>query len=160
MPDVAVHYVVFQGKSDLEKQLVRKLRLWQRPDSVFVVMRDQDSGDCQNIKMRLADLCRQAGKCQALVRVACHELESFYLGDLTAVERAFNVKGLSAKQAQSQYRDPDKLGNPAEILGRLTNGRYQKIAGSRAIGMHLSLENNCSRSFTVLLSGIKKVLEA
>ena len=38
IPDVAVQYVVFQGKSDLEKQLVRKLRLWQRPDSLFVVM--------------------------------------------------------------------------------------------------------------------------
>jgi hypothetical protein len=157
--DVAVRYVLFQGKSDLEKELVRKLRLWQLPDSVFVVMRDQDAGDCRVIKMKLEDLCRQAGRSEALVRIACHELESFYLGDLAAVERGLEMKGLISKQSKSQYKNPDRLSNPAEILGRLTNGKYQKLAGSRAIGGFLNLEKNSSRSFTVLLSGIKKVLE-
>ncbi len=159
IPGVTVRYVVFQGKSNLEKELVRKLRLWQLPDSVFVVMRDQDAGDCHAIKLRLAELCRQAGRSEALVRVACHELESFYLGDLAAVERGLDLKGLAAKQGKSQYKNPDRLANPSEILGKLTSGKYQKEAGSRAIGRHLTLENNRSRSFTVLLSGIKKVLE-
>ncbi len=158
--DVVVHYVVFQGKSDLEKQLLRKLRFWQRPDSVFVVMRDQDSGDCRAIKRRLLELCQQAGRGEALVRVACHELESFYLGDLAAVERGLGIRGLAAKQGQSRYRTPDKLGSPSEELKKLTNGKYQKVAGSRAIGGHLNLEKNSSHSFTVLLSGIKKVLES
>ena len=36
--------------------------------------------------------------------------------------------------------------------------KYQKVAGSRAIGGDLNLEHNSSRSFIVLLSGIKKVL--
>ena len=36
--------------------------------------------------------------------------------------------------------------------------KYQKVAGSRAIGGYLNLENNSSRSFIVLLSGIQKVL--
>ena len=157
---VVVHYVVFQGKSDLEKQLLRKLRFWQRPDSVFVVMRDQDSGDCRVIKRRLSELCQQAGRAEALVRVACHELESFYLGDLAAVERGLGIRGLAAKQGQSRYRTPDKLGSPSEELKKLTNGKYQKVAGSRAIGGHLNLEKNSSHSFTVLLSGIKKVLES
>ncbi|NTV92366.1 MAG: DUF4276 family protein [Chlorobiaceae bacterium] len=159
IPDVNVRYVVFQGKSDLEKELVRKLRLWQLPDSVFVVMRDKDAGDCRAIKMRLAELCRKAGQCEALIRVACHELESFYLGDLAAVERGLDLTGLAAKQVKSQYKNPDRLGNPSEILSKLTNGKYQKEAGSRAIGKYLNLENNSSQSFTVLLSGIKKVLE-
>ena len=38
-------YVVFEGKQDLEKQLVRRLRLWRMPNSLFFVLRDQDSGD-------------------------------------------------------------------------------------------------------------------
>ena len=54
--DVNVHYVVFQGKSDLENQLVRKLRFWLLPDSVIVVLRDQDAGDCHVIKRKLAEL--------------------------------------------------------------------------------------------------------
>jgi len=156
--DVFVRYVVFQGKSDLEKQLVRKLRYWLLPDSVFVVMRDQDAGDCQDIKMRLVDLCSQAGRNEALVRVACRELESFYLGDLEAVEHGLSIRGLASKQGQRKYRNPDRLGSPSEELNKLTKGKYQKVAGSRAIGVHLNLENNSSRSFIVLLSGIKKVL--
>jgi len=50
------------------------------------------------------------------------------------------------------------LGPPSEELNKLTNGIYQKVAGSRAIGGYLNLENNSSRSFIVFLSGIKKVL--
>ncbi|NMW22274.1 MAG: DUF4276 family protein [Chlorobiaceae bacterium] len=156
--DVYVRYVVFQGKSDLEKHLVRKLRYWQLPDSVFVVMRDQDASDCLDIKMRLVDLCRQSGRNEVLVRIACRELESFYLGDLEAVERGLGIRGLAAKQGQSKFRNPDRLGSPSEELNKLTNGIYQKVAGSRAIGGYLNLENNSSRSFIVLLSGIKKVL--
>ena len=157
--DINVHYVVFQGKSDLEKQLERKLRFWLLPDSIFVVLRDQDAADCHVVKRRLAELCQQAGKSEALVRVACHELESFYLGDLAAVERGLGIRGLAAKQGQSRYRTPDKLGSLSQELKKLTNGKYQKVAGSRVIGGYLNLEKNSSRSFTVLLSGIKKVLE-
>jgi hypothetical protein len=75
----AIKYLVFQGKQDLEKNLVGKLRGWQAPDSVFIVMRDQDAGDCTMIKNKLLELCRQSGKEDVVVRVACRELESFYL---------------------------------------------------------------------------------
>ena len=109
--------------------------------------------------MRLAALCQQAGRGDALVRVACHELESFYLGDLAAVERGLDIRGLAAKQGQIKFRAPDRVASPSEELYKLTNGKYQKVAGSRAIGRYLDLENNCSRSFTVLLSGIKKMVE-
>lgn len=50
---VQAYFMVFQGKQDLEGQLVRKLRGWQRPDSVFVVLRDQDAGRCEDVKKRL-----------------------------------------------------------------------------------------------------------
>lgn len=60
-----------------------------KPDSVFLVMRDQDRADCRDVKARLQDLVRATGKQdKTLIRIACHELESFYLGDLEAVEKA------------------------------------------------------------------------
>ena len=84
--DVYVYYVVFEGKQDLEKQVERRLRLWKKPDSVFLVMRDQDTGDCIAIKQNLADKVNASGKqSTAIIRIACHELENFYLGDLRAV---------------------------------------------------------------------------
>lgn len=155
--NIQVRYIVFRGKQDLEKNLKKKMNGWKMPDSVFVVMRDQDSGDCKAIKAKLADLCREAGREEVLVRVACRELESFYLGDLAAVEQGLGLRNLKAQQQNRKFRNPDALGNPAEELYRLTSNVYDKLAGSRAIAPFLSLEANCSRSFNVLLSGIKNL---
>ena len=157
--EVNTRFLVFKGKQDLEKNLVGKLRGWQLPKSVFVVMRDQDAGDCDVIKRNLVDLCRLAGKGDALVRVACRELESFYLGDLDAVEKALEITGVSKMQENSKFRNPDRLSNPSTELEKLTKGIYQKVSGSRAIGQYLAPGNNRSHSFNVLLGGIRKMVE-
>ena len=156
-PNAQVRYLIFRGKQDLEKNLVRKLRGWQLPESVFVVIRDQDFSDCHVVKRRLFELCTQANKGDALIRVACRELESFYLGDLVAVEKGLGLNGISAKQNKSKYRNPDNLGNPSEELVRLTKGEYQKVSGSRAIGPPLDLANNRSHSFNILVTGIRRL---
>lgn len=154
--DIFVRYLVFEGKQDLEKKLERRIRGWMAPQSFFVVMRDQDSADCFSIKRNLLEKCRNAGRVDSLVRIACRELESFYLGDLEAVEKGLNIKNLGAKQNKSKYRSPDTIGNPEEELISLTDKRYQKVSGSRAIGPHLALDDlNRSHSFNVLVSGIK-----
>lgn len=89
-----------------------------------------------------------------MVRVACRELESFYLGDLAAVEKGLGIKGLKKQQQKRKFRDPDALRHPAEELYRLTGNIYDKVVGSRAIAPYLNLETNSSNSFRVLLSGI------
>lgn len=157
--DIAVQYIVFEGKQDMHKQLIKRLRFWQKPDSRFVVMRDQDSGDCEVIRQQLQDLCREAGREDTLVRVACRELESFYLGDLQAVEAGLALKGLARQQVNRKFRDPDALVNAAEELSKLTGKRYQKLGGSRSIGPHLNLDDdgNTSRSFKALFEGVRKV---
>ena len=156
--DVECKFVVFEGKQDLEKQLVRKLRGWLKPDSLFLVMRDQDAAECQDVKNRLVDLCRQAGKPETLVRIACRELESFYFGDLDAVEKGLKLSNIAGNKRKAKYRVPDNIVNPCEELEKLTAGHYQHIEGSRSIAPFLSLKNNTSHSFNVLLSGIKKLL--
>ncbi len=94
-----------------------------------------------------------------MVRVACRELESFYLGDLIAVEQGLGLKGLGRQQQKKKFRNPDELANPAEELYRLTGNRYDKVAGSRAIAPNLSLEVNRSNSFRVLLAGIANLVK-
>ncbi len=158
--DVEHRLIVFEGKQDLEKNLVRRLRGWQRPKTHFVVMRDQDFGSCHEVKRNLAELCRQAGKPRALIRIACRELESFYLGDLKAVEKGLELNNLSTRQLKAKYRAPDLLQNPANELKKLTNHQYQKISGSRAIGPFLSLSGNRSRSFRTLVRGIQTMTSA
>jgi len=156
--DVECIYVVFEGKQDLEKQLVRKLRSWLRPNSFFLVMRDQDAADCTIVKNKLVNLCAEADKSDALVRIACHELESFYFGDLDAVEKGLGLANLAGHKRKAKYRVPDSIINPCDELVKLTGGVYQNILGSRSIAPYLSLDNNTSHSFSVLLSGLERLL--
>ncbi len=157
MQSLELRFIVFEGKQDLEKQLVRKMRHWKKPDSYFIVLRDQDSEDCKDVKKRLLELCQEANHPETLVRIACHEIESWYLGDLEAVEKGLDIRGIAQKQEKSKFREPDRLGNPSEELAKETEGVYQKISGSRAIGTILG-EKNKSRSFYFFLTGVRDLV--
>lgn len=158
-PDCTLKCFHFEGKRDLEDNIERKIRNWQTPESYFLVLRDRDSEDCRAVKQRLVGKCCHAGRPDALVRIACGELESFYLGDLDAVGRAFSCKMPSSRKAK--FRDPDALNNASDELERLTDGDYQKIAGSKAIAPLLRTDgSNKSHSFNVLLDGVKRLLRA
>lgn len=156
---VEIRYLVFEGKSDLQKRLGKRLREWQKPDSYFIVLQDQDSADCYQLKQCLCGICRENGHPDTLVRIACHELESWYLGDLAAVEKGLDLSGLSRKQKNRKYRSPDALSNAADELAKLTQRTYQKMAGSRAIGSCLKLSGNRSKSFSVFITGLTRILE-
>ena len=136
----------------------RRVRHWPNPDARFIVMRDQDSKpDCKAIKAELLQKCDDAGKLkQSLVRIACKELESFYLADLAAVESALSLTGLAKHQNKAIYRNPDNCQNPSKELAKLTKGNYQKVSHSREIGLKADIFNVRSSSFTNLISGIKK----
>lgn len=156
--DLPVRYIVFEGKSDLEAQLVRRLQHYRVHDARFVVLRDKDAGDCHAVKAGLVEKCQQANRPQAVVRIACHELESWYLADLAAVEQALGIKGLAATQVKKKYRAPDELANAAAELAKLTGHRYQKVGASRAIGPHLDVNNTRSRSFAVFVAGVRRLI--
>jgi hypothetical protein len=158
-PECSVHprFIVFQGKHDLEKNLERKLRYYLNPEARCIVLRDQDKDDCHTVKRSLRDCCQRAKRPTAVVRIACREIESFYLADLQAVESALCVGGLSRRQRSARYREPDSLHSPAEVFEQLTRGRYQKVSGSRAIAPYLDLDNRRSSSFCHLVAAIRKL---
>jgi len=159
IPDhIFPRFIVFEGKQDLEKQLERRIRLWKLPNSRFIILRDQDAGDCRKIKQTLLEKCRCVQPSELFVRIACHELESFYIGDLAAVEKGLDISGLSKMQNKEKFRDPDRIPNPSQILKSLTKDHYQKVLGSREIGKHLDLNNNRSHSFNVLLKAIERLI--
>ena len=41
------------------------------------------------------------------------ERPTLFPGDLAAVERGLGVRGLAAKQGQSKFRSPDRIGSPS-----------------------------------------------
>ena len=156
-----VHFlcVAFEGKQDLEKQVPVKLKGWRKPETNFVMLRDQDSGDCRAIKKHLRATCAKADKPDVLIRIACRELESWYFGDLAAVEKAMDMEGLTALQSKPRYRDPDRIYSPAKKLKELTKNRYQKVSSSRLIGKHLSLNATRSKSFRHFIKGVRRMME-
>jgi hypothetical protein len=155
-PGILYRCVVFEGKQDLERQIVRRMRGYRTPGSRFVVMRDQDAGDCSTAKATLKAKCEEAGHPNAVVRIACREIESWYLADLTAVERGLEASGIQQLQRKRVYRAPDETVKPSRILARIVP-RYQKISGSRAIGPHLDLSNGRSRSFAHFVSAVRQI---
>jgi Domain of unknown function (DUF4276) len=154
-----VRYVVFEGKQDLEKQVAKRIRGYRNPKARFIVIRDQDSHhDCGKLKAQLLGLCtNSAGTRDLLVRIFCRELEAVYIGDLSAVEAALGISGIARRQNERRFRTPDMVMAPSKELKALTKGSYQKISGSRAIGLLLDVDNTRSNSFRVLVSGLRRI---
>lgn len=158
-PEIKVRLIPFEGKQDLEKQMGKRMRSYMNAEARFIVLRDQDSApDCEVVKGKLLAQCQHAGRAtKSLVRIACRELESFYLADLKAVELGLQLKNLSKLQTTAKFRAPDYLGSPSKELANLTKGAYEKVSGSAAIGQHLDPNNTRSCSFKNLLKGIRRM---
>jgi hypothetical protein len=146
--------IAHEGKSDLDRSIPRKLKAWQEPDARFVILRDQDSADCGALKQRLIALCPPERR--ALVRIACREVESWYLADLAAVDRAFGT-AKAHQQDKQKYRQPDRLGTPSAEVQRLVPG-FGKVSGARALGPELDLDNSRSTSFFHFIAGLRRLL--
>ncbi len=151
-------YKVYEGKSDLQKNIAKELKHYRTPEARFIVLHDQDASDCHALKASLAELCRTTGKV-VTIRIACRELESWYLAQLDAVEKAFEVSGLADQQNRKKFRNPDLLGTPDHLLRQLTNNRYQKISGSRILGNFLNPECERSASFKYFIQAVKASLQ-
>ena len=50
-------YIVFEGKQDLEKRLVHRMRGYLVPGARFIVLRDQDAANCKTVKKALLSGC-------------------------------------------------------------------------------------------------------
>ncbi len=159
LPDgLAFKIIPHSGKGDLERSFPRKLRAWKNPRARFVIVRDNDGGDCVALKNRLVETCTASGRPQSLVRIVCQELEAWFLGDLRAVEHAGLAKDCAKLQAKKLFRTPDHIEKSKNKLIDLAP-TYQPRNGSRAIAPHLSLDNNTSTSFNVFISGVRRVAE-
>ncbi|PVZ65659.1 DUF4276 family protein [Pelagibaculum spongiae] len=153
--DVSFFCIPHEGKQDLEKSIRNKLQNWTVPNTWFVVIRDKDQGDCAPLEQSLQALCEAGGRPETLIRIAVHELESWFLGDLAAIGQAYALPKLANKQNSKKFRNPDALANAKEEIGKLVKG-YQKMAGARAIAPHLALTGNTSVSFRHLICGLEK----
>ena len=147
-----------EGKSDLRNSIPRKLQAWKEPDVKFVIVLDNDLNDCKILKTELKETAKNCNREDTLVRIICSELESWFLGDLTAIEKAFGID-LSKKRNKAIYRNPDNIQNAKQELRKLVP-LYQQISGSKKIAVEMSLSVNKSRSFQVFVEGVLRVVKS
>lgn len=156
-PTIYYKCIAHEGKQNLEKSIPRKLKAWKKP-AKFIIVRDKDSADCVKVKQQLFKLCQQGNRPNTLIRIACHELESWFLGDLAAVEKGLKIKlPRSVNQNKNKYRDLDRISNPKQELKKIAPN-YQQISGSKAISEYLNIDNNKSHSFNMFIQGLQKLL--
>ena len=137
-----------------------------------VVLIDRDAADCVDRKQRLEAIAHDAGlptKSRpspsggffVVNRVVVRELESWLLGDPTALRAAFPP--LAKSRVLDSIGDPDRLAaKPSEKLQRvmrdtsvLKKGQaLPKVSVARQVAPHLVLGRNASASFQATVDGI------
>ena len=137
---------------------IRTIRIGNHidPHCPIIILCDQDNEDCVALKQRVLKLCRKTGQqSRCIVRIACRELESWYLAQLDIVAAHFGVPELSNNQKRYSY--PDNIANPSKELERLTKQQYQKVKGSRIMGQHLNPDVERSASFKHFIGALRKI---
>jgi hypothetical protein len=176
-PDVTFSISPHEGKADLLAKLpgrLRGYRKWIPEHHYIVVLVDTDADDCRELEGRLEMIAREAGfptaaaasgrRFRVLNRLAIEELEAWFLGDITAVCKAYpRTPATVARRAA--FRDPDHVaGGTWQALQRVLQraGYYPtgipKIEAARAISAHMVPERNRSKSFQVFRSGLAELV--
>jgi hypothetical protein len=149
--------VPHEGKRDLDKSIPVKLRAWQERGVRFVIVRDNDNANCILLKNDLIKLCQDSGRPDTLIRLVCQELESWYLGDLHALDKAFGTS-IDTPKNRKRFAHPDTWEKSSHEIKRLIP-TFQKIGGARNMAEHLQVQNNLSHSCRIFFAGIQKIAQ-
>ena len=156
-----------QGRTDLQKSIPKKIKAFSsfyEPVKI-VIVHDQHKHDCVDLKNRLLDLCKkdtgtfeeQEPGFPVLIRIVCKELESWYLGDLNAIQKAYPSFNAAKFKNKSQFKNPDIL-NASDMMMHILP-EFQKVKTAKSVSPFLDVQNNNSRSFNVFINGVIKFLE-
>ncbi len=154
--DTNCFIIPHQGKQDLRLRIPRRIRAYRHyPERVYlIVIQDQDSNDCVLLKQGIVDDIRQAdAHVPALVRIACRELENWYLGDLRSVEMVYPGSRASKLVMKSKFRSADRLNGSDEMKN--LSPHFSKIACARAMAKVIDTESGRSHSFLKTVEGIR-----
>lgn len=148
-----------QGKSDLKKSIPTKIRAYSKynhPVKVLII-HDQDSNDCVVLKNNLVSLIKNENTTiPFLVRIACRELENWYLGDPDAIGIVYDDVNSNNIKEKAKYRNPDRTSGAFELNSLSKN--FSKTEAAREIGKIINFEENKSESFNQFVKGLYKLI--
>lgn len=160
-----VYYRVYphQGKQDLENALRTTVPgISKLPGARIIITRDQDNDDCMTLKSDLQQLVAGNISCDYKIRIVCKELESWFLGDLIAVENAYKRFKHQRHLNRAEFRNVDNVPKPSEFLRRIIPEysdlrSLPKLETARKVSANLILERNRSKSFQQMVAAIKEL---
>lgn len=164
--------VPHQGKDDLLSKLEDRLRAYSSRnflDCRVVVLVDRDGDDCLAVKRRLEQISAKSGVAtrtqnrsawRVANRIAIEELEAWFFGEWSAVQKAYPRAKLSKAESA---RNPDFItGGTWEQLERVLQragyfkGGLRKIELAREIGKHFDPDRCRSDSFREFYKVVKE----
>ncbi|MDR3246753.1 MAG: DUF4276 family protein [Prevotellaceae bacterium] len=153
-----------QGKKDLEKALQTTVpSISKMANTKILITRDQDEDDCIKLKKKLSDLVKDKCSCDYSVRIVCKELESWFLGDVLAIEKAYPRFKKQQYINKSKFKNVDNIGKPSEYLKTIlpdyaSRKSLPKLETSKNISAYMNIANNKSVSFNHTINAIKKLI--
>jgi hypothetical protein len=154
-----------QGKQDLEKALCSTIpSISKIPNVKILITRDQDEDDCKILKNKLLSIVDKKCSCDYFVRIVCKELESWFLGDLRAIEKAYPRFDKQRYVSKPQFRNVDNIRKPSEYLKTIlpnyaSRTILPKLETSKNIAAYMDINNNTSTSFNHTINAIKKLIQ-
>jgi hypothetical protein len=124
---------------------------------IVVILHDQHSHDCVSLKHELVELCRSSGNYPFLIRIVCKELESWYLGDMEAIEKAYPGFKAQKYKNKRKFRNPDYCSSASDELSKILP-RFHKGTASKTIPLHFNIPRNTSPSFKHFVSGLTRII--
>jgi hypothetical protein len=175
--DISFNIHVFQGKQDLLKNLPNRLRgyrHWLPHDWYIVVLIDKDQEDCVKLKQNLEQTAHDEGfitrsnsnrnmKFNVINRIAIEELESWFFGDVAALEITYPRIPRFLNERRN-FRDPDTIRNTSETLERILKGAgyyrggLPKIEVARRVSLNMEPSRNISKSFQVFWGALQNLI--
>jgi len=152
------------GKGDLKHNLDNIVPSWSKKANQIIVLIDQDTDDCLKLKNEIRKkmiLC----SCDYKIRIACYELEAWFLGDMDAIKQCSERFDPDSHRNKEEFRDIDSIHmpKPSTLIEKIAPdlkkiySRKDKFASE--ISKHINLESkvNKSHSFNVFLETIKSI---
>ncbi len=144
------------GYPDIVRLMRTRLRAWHVPDTHVLVVCDQDSADCADRKHALEREVPDHLRPHTTIRIACEELEAWYLGDRAALTAVLpTLAGILGKRPF--HRPPDQIRNPASQIAR--HASLHKVEHAPQMGELISLTNSTSVSFSHLAETLGRLLD-
>ena len=157
------NYTIFsyQGREDLKKNFSNIIKNYFGYKFIFLI--DQDENNCKKIKKDIQELIpKKFNKNNYFIRIVCTELESWYWGDMEAIEKSFPRFNKENYLNKHTFKQVDLIKNPSKLLLNSIpefkkDTFLKKKFTAEKISPNLNINKNTSPSFNHVVNAIKKL---